>query len=81
MASSMRKSALHVNNCRNFSAHNLVADKVAGPAVIKVAKVKAGQALVDPDKAAQARAVDLGDAAKVVVAALADVAVSDLLIL
>ena len=59
----------------------LAAVKVVGLAVVKVAQVKAGQALVDPDKAAQARTVDLVDAAKVDAAALVDVAVSGLLIL
>jgi len=60
---------------------NLAEGKVVGLAVGKVAQVKAGQALVDPDKAAQVRAVDLVDAAKVDAVALVDVAVSGLLIL
>ena len=80
-ANSMKMNALPVKKCRNFSAHNLVVVKVAGQVAVKVAQVKAGQALADPDKAAQARAVDLVDAAKVVAAALADVAASDRLIL
>jgi hypothetical protein len=80
-ANSMKMNALPVKKCRSFSAHNLAADKVAGLAVVKVAQVKAGQALVGPDKAAQARAVDLVDAAKVDAVALVDVAVSGLLIL
>ena len=69
MANSMRKSALHVNNCRNFSAHNLAVVKAdpavakADPAVVKVAQVRAGQMRVDPDKAAQVRAAALVDAA------------------
>ena len=72
-ANSMKMNALPVKKCRNFSVRNL--------AVAKAAQVKAGQALVDPDKAAQARAVDLVDAAKVDAVALVDVAVSGLLIL
>ena len=80
-ANSMKMNAHPVKKCRNFSVHNLVMDKVVGLAVVKVAQVKAGQALVDPDKAAQARAVDLVDAAKVDAVALVDVAVSGLLIL
>ena len=85
-ANSMKMNALHVKKCRNFSVRNLAAGKVVGLAVVKVAQVKvaqvkAGQALVDPDKAAQARAVDLVDAAKVDAVALVDVAVSGLLIL
>ena len=77
-ANSMKMNALPVKKCRNFSAHNLVADKAAGLAVVKVAQVKAGQALVDPDKTAQARAVDLVDAAKVDAVALVDAAASGL---
>ena len=85
-ANSMKMNALPVKKCRNFSVRNLAAGKVVGLAVVKVAQVKvaqvkAGQALVDPDKAAQARAVDLVDAAKVDAVALVDVAVSGLLIL
>ena len=80
-ANSMKMNALPVKKCRNFSAHNLVVVKVAGQVVVKVAQVKAGQALADPDKAAQARAVDLVDAAKADAVALVDVAVSGLLIL
>ena len=80
-ANSMKMNALPVKKCRNFSVRNLAAGKVVGLAVVKAAQVKAGQALVDPDKAAQARAVDLVDAAKVDAVALVDVAVSGLLIL
>ena len=80
-ANSMKMNALPVKKCRNFSVRNLAEDKVAGQVVVKVAQAKAGQALADPDKAAQARAVDLVDAAKVVAAALADVAASGLPIL
>ena len=80
-ANSMKMNALPVKKCRNFTVRNLAAGKVVGLAVVKVAQVKAGQALVDPDKAAQARAVDLVDAAKVDAVALVDVAVSGLLIL
>jgi len=51
MANSMRKSALHVNNCRNFSAHNLAVVK-ADPAVVKadpaVAKADPAVAKADP---------------------------------
>jgi len=81
MAGSMKMNALPVKKCRNFTVRNLAAGKVVGLAVVKVAQVKAGQALADPDKAAQARAVDLVDAAKVVAVALVDVAVSGLLTL
>ena len=80
-ANSMKMNALPVKKCRNFSVRNLAVGKVVGLAVVKVAQDKAGQALVNPDKAAQAKAVDLVVAAKVVAAALADVAVSGLLIL
>mgnify|MGYP003711798281 FL=1 len=80
-ANSMKMNALPVKKCRNFSARNLAEGKVVGLTVVKVAQVKAGQALADPDKAAQARAVDLVDAAKVDAVALVDVAVSGLLIL
>ena len=80
-ANSMKMNALPVKKCRNFSVRNLAEGKVVGLAVGKVAQVKASQALVDPDKAAQARAVDLVDAAKVDAVALVDVAVSGLLIL
>ena len=58
-ANSMKMNALPVKKCRNFSAHNLVADKAAGLAVVKVAQVKAGQALVNPDRVGRVRAVDL----------------------
>ena len=75
-ANSMKMNALPVKKCRNFSVRNLAVGKVVGLPV-----VKAGQALVDPDKAAQARAVDLVDAAKVDAVDLVDVAVSGLLIL
>ena len=48
----MRKSALHVNNCRNFSAHNLAVVK-ADPTVVKAdpAVVKADPAVVKADPA------------------------------
>ena len=80
-ANSMKMNALPVKKCRNFSVRNLAAGKVVGLAVVKVAQVKAGQALVDPDKAAQARAVDLAAEVKVDAAALADAAASGLPIL
>ena len=81
MANSMKMNGLPVRKGRNFSAHNLAADKAAGLAVVKVAQVKAGQAMLDPDRDGRVRAVDLAVAAKVDAAALADVAVSGLLIL
>ena len=74
----MKMNALPVKKCRNFSAHNLVADKVAGLAVVKVAQVKAGQALVNPDKVDRVRAVDLVAEVKVDAAALVDAAASGL---
>ena len=51
----MKMSALPVKKCRSFSAHNLEADKAAGLAVVKVAQVKDGQGLVNPDKDARDR--------------------------
>ena len=82
MANSMRKSALHVNNCRNFSAHNLAVVKAdpavvkadpavtkADPAVVKVAQVKDGQVLVNPDKDGRVRAAALAKEVKVDAAA------------
>jgi hypothetical protein len=68
MANSMKMNVLPVKKGRNFSEHNLAADKAAGLAVVKI-----GQALVNPDKVGRVRAVDLA-----VAAALADAAASDL---
>ena len=76
MANSMKMNGLPVKKGRNFSEHNLAANKAAGLAV-----VKADQALVNPDRDDRVRAVDLAVAAKVDAAALADAAVSGLLIL
>ncbi len=73
MANSMKMNGLPVKKGRNFSEHNLAADKAAGLAVVKV-----GQALVNPDKDGRVRAVDLAVAAKVDAAALADAAASGL---
>ena len=80
-ANSMKMNALPVKKCRNFSARNLAEGKVVGLTVVKVAQVKAGQVLVDPDKADLARAGDLAAEVKVDAAALADAAASGLPIL
>jgi hypothetical protein len=80
-ANSMKMNALPVKKCRSFSAHNLEADKAAGLALVKVAQVKAGQALVNPDRVGRVRAVDLAAEVKVDAAALVDAAASGLPIL
>ena len=77
-ANSMKMNALPVKKCRSFSAHNLAADKAAGLTVVKVAQVKAGQALVNPDKVDRVRAVDLVAEVKVDAGALVDAAASGL---
>ena len=71
-ANSMKMNALPVKKCRNFSVRNLAAGKVVGLAVVKVAQVKAGQALVNPDRVDRVRAVDLVAEVKVDAAALVD---------
>ena len=68
-ANSMKMSALPVKKCRNFSARNLEADKAAGLAVVKVAQVKDGQVLVNPDKDGRVRAAALAKEVKVDAAA------------
>ena len=68
-ANLMKMSALPVKKCRSFSAHNLEADKAAGLTAVKVAQVKDGQVLVNPDKDGRVRAAALAKEVKVDVAA------------
>ena len=85
----MRKSALHVNNCRNFSAHNLAVVKAdpmvvkADPMVVKAdpVVVKADPVVVKADPVVVKAGPAVVKVAQVRAAALVDVVVSGRLIL